>query len=79
MCVTFKGSLREEAHSLLEKGKKTGAGIWLFGFHVGGSSEEYVKTEFDKVKWDDASGSIFLEPTKQFGYPTLLGFAGYRL
>ena len=64
---------------MLEEAKKTGAGLWIFGFHVGEGSEEYVKTEFDSVQWDEATGSILLEPARDVAYPTMLGISGYRL
>lgn len=77
--VTFKGSLKQKAHDLFEKAKKTGEGLWIFGFHVGGRSEEYVKTGFDSIKWDEVTGSIELTPAPDVAYPTLLGIQGRRL
>ena len=77
--MTFRGNLKQQAHDLLEEAKKSRKGLWIFGFHIGEGSDEYVKTGFDSVKWDEATGSILLEPARDVAYPTLLGILGQRL
>ena len=64
---------------MLEEAKRSRRGMWILGFWVGESSDEYVKTEFDSVQWDEATGSILLEPARDAAYPTMLRILGYRL
>jgi hypothetical protein len=81
LIVTFGSKLREEAKRLYEESKSTGGSLTIFGFHVGGGggSSEQVKTSFEHVNWDNATGSITLTPAPQQVYPTLLAVLGQRV
>ncbi|KAF8870110.1 hypothetical protein CPB84DRAFT_1855772 [Gymnopilus junonius] len=83
LTVTFGSKLRTEAKDLYEKARSSGGSLTIFGFHVagsgGGGSSEQVKTDFEHVNWDNATGSITLTPAPQQVYPTLLAVLGQRL
>ncbi|KAG6850303.1 hypothetical protein H0H93_015245 [Arthromyces matolae] len=80
--VEFGSSLRDEVDKIYEKVKATGGSMNIFGFSVSaGKGEELddrVKSKFEDVKWNKATGSMSLTPVAGQVYPTILGVVARR-
>jgi hypothetical protein len=83
LTARFGTKIKKEVHEMYERARTGGGNLRIFGYHVsgsaGGSYSDKVKTSFDDVKWDEASGTLTLTPIPGQVYPSVLGVLARRL
>ncbi|KAJ7034391.1 hypothetical protein C8F04DRAFT_1183210 [Mycena alexandri] len=83
LTARFGTKIKKEVHEMYERARTGGGNLRIFGYHVsgsaGGSYSDKVKTSFDDVKWDEASGTLTLTPVPNQVYPSVLGVLARRL